>query len=253
MINKLDLEKTFISIVVYLKDDEEHISNFFQQISSVFENNFVAYEYILVDDANNNGLHEKIRQIARKLRSSVTLVMLSAEHGCDAAITAGVDLSIGDFVYEFESIIIDYPIELIMDVYRKATTEYDVVSLSPEKKSSMTSKLFYKMLEKYANRPAKLTTEVFRLVSRRSINRINSMSGRIRYRKILYHTCGMSSAVISYKPIGMLRRKKESFSSRLHRSIEIMLAYSKLPIRLCNTVAILFFCLSQYCWEGILS
>jgi len=235
-----NLEKTFISIVIYISSCERYIYNFFQKLSSVIENNFESYEYIIVEDAINNSEHEKIQQIIQELKGSITIIRLSSKHGKDTAITAGVDLAIGDFVYEFENIIVDYPIDNIMKVYKKALSGYDIVSLAPQRKLSLASRLFYNILEKYANRPVKLTTEIFRIASRRCINRINSMGGRIRYRKILYHTCGMQNIVLMYNPISRLKGERKSIISNIHKGLEILSAYSKLPITLCNTISLLF-------------
>ena len=45
-----------------------------------------------------------------------------------------------------------------------------------------------------------MTTETFRLLSRRVINRISSMNRTIPYRKAVYANCGLQTDNIKYKP-----------------------------------------------------
>ena len=54
-----------------------------------------------------------------------------------------VDLSIGDFVFEFDHVDLECDRNVIMDIYYHALKGYDIVSASPTQKEKFTSKLFY--------------------------------------------------------------------------------------------------------------
>ena len=41
---------------------------------------------------------------------------------------AGIDMSIGDFVFEFDNTILDFNPDMIMEIYRKSLTGFDIVS-----------------------------------------------------------------------------------------------------------------------------
>ena len=47
---------------------------------------------------------------------------------------AGRDIAIGDFVYEFDDIFVDYDEKVIMDVYYKLLTGNDIVAASSKGK-----------------------------------------------------------------------------------------------------------------------
>ena len=60
------------------------------------------------------------------------------------------------------------------------------------------SKMFYKIYN--INSPGKnnLKSETFRILSRRAINRVHSISKTVPYRKSIYNSCGLSISTIDY-------------------------------------------------------
>ncbi len=123
---------------------------------------------------------------------------MSLYQGREAAMNAGIDLSIGDFVYEFDNTLIDYDLKIITDIYEKSLEGYDIVNASPQNNTHKTSKLFYIIFNKFSNNQYKINTETFRIVSRRAINRINSINKNIPYRKAIYSNCGLKLYNVLY-------------------------------------------------------
>ena len=111
---------------------------------------------------------------------------------------AGVDLAIGDFVFEFDNTVMDYDESMIMKIYQHALTGFDIVSASPDRKAKLSSRVFYSLFEQNATVSYKLSTETFRILSRRAINRIDSMNKTIPYRKAAYIASGMKLTMIIY-------------------------------------------------------
>ena len=60
----------------------------------------------------------------------VNVVHMSFFQGLESAMNAGRDIAIGDFVYEFDDIFVDYEPELIMEVYREMLCGNDIVAAS---------------------------------------------------------------------------------------------------------------------------
>ena len=54
---------------------------------------------------------------------------------------AGIDMSIGDFVFEFDNTTLDFDSEMIMTIYYRSLKGYDIVSASPDRKGKFTSSL----------------------------------------------------------------------------------------------------------------
>ena len=95
----------------------------------------------------------------------------------------------------------DYDSSVIMEAYRKTSEGYDIVSVkAPKEKVPFVSKIFYGIYNKYSGTPSRLSTERFRVLSRRAINRIESFSKIIPYRKAVYAFSGVRAASIEYHP-----------------------------------------------------
>ena len=119
---------------------------------------------------------------------------------------AGLDLAIGDFVFEFDTVFVDYTPEDIMAVYDQALEGFDMVSASPDCKMRRTSRMFYQILDRFSDTPYSMTSERFRILSRRVINRVMSMNNDIPYRKAVYSHCGLKTKNIVYTAAGGDRR-----------------------------------------------
>jgi dolichol-phosphate mannosyltransferase len=194
-----DKEKNFVSAVIYIYNDEERIRDFLGKINGVLSANFENYQIICVNDASDDNSLAVVREIGKSIAGTViNVVNMSFYQGVELAMNAGIDLSIGDFVFEFDNMVMDYEAELMMDVYHHSLTGFDIVNAAPKKCGRKTSRLFYTVFNRYSHSPHPLRTENFRVLSRRAINRVHSMSKTIPYRKAVYANCGLKIDTIEY-------------------------------------------------------
>ncbi len=197
-----NLEKNFVSAVVYVHDNEQQIQPFLQMLYEQLNNHFGKFEIIMVNDASTDESEAKIRKFAMGLdKSVISILKMSYFQGMEMSMNAGKRLSIGDYVFEFDSMDMDYAPEQIFAVYQKALTGYDIVSASARKKGKMTSRIFYSLFNKFSKVQYKIGTETFRILSRRGINRIDASSNTIFYRKAIYANCGLRCANLCYDVI----------------------------------------------------
>lgn len=195
------LEKNFISVVVYVKNHEKYIGEFIDKITAIFDNNFERSEIIFVNDHSQDSSVQIIKERFKQRGSmACTIINLSNEHKIERAMIAGQDVAIGDFVYEFDTPIIDYNTDEIMNLYYTCLKGFDIVSASPNTEK-YTSKLFYKVFKKYSTNNVALNSERFRIISRRGINRIKNISQTIPYRKAVYFNCGLKAKNVAFAPI----------------------------------------------------
>ncbi len=195
----MNREKNFASAVVYIHNAQEWVGKFLETLIGVLEDNFEHAEIVCVNDCSEDGSVQAIRAASGKaVRTSVSVLNMSCFHGLELAMNAGMDLAIGDFVFEFDSTLMNYAPEEIMKVYRRALEGYDIVSAVPERKQKLSSGLFYWLFDKFSDTPQHLTTESFRVLSRRAINRVMSMNKTIPYRKAIYAGCGLKTDSICY-------------------------------------------------------
>lgn len=192
-------EKNFISAVVYVHSAEKRIESFMKMLIDCLETHFEQSEIICVNDHTNDNSVGIIKQICENTTSTcVSILNLSHFHGLETAMNAGVNLAIGDYVLEFDTTLVDYDKDMIMQVYERCLQGYDVVSASPKNKASLSSKVFYKMFARYSDTHCKMDTESFRILSRRVINRTESMNTTVVYRKVLYIGSGLKTDIIKY-------------------------------------------------------
>ena len=193
-------EKNFVSAIVYVHNAESRIESFLSTVLEVLETNFEHSEIICVNDKSDDKSVEKIKAVSKKAKAStITLLNLSHYHGLETAMNAGADLAIGDFVFEFDRAVLDFEAQEIMNVYKRCLQGYDIVSASPDKKQRLSSKLFYMTFNKFARLKYEMSTESFRILSRRVLNRISSMNKTVPYRKAIYANCGLKTDHLRYR------------------------------------------------------
>ena len=234
MFNK---EKNFVSAVIYVYKAEDRIEEFLRTVIRIFEKHFENSEIICVDDCSTDKSIDIIKKIGQEPSTftNITIVNLSYYHGLERAMNAGVELAIGDFVFEFDSTILDFDPEEIMTVYWHSLKGYDIVSASPDKKQKIMSNIFYKLFEYFTDSSYKMGTERFRILSRRVINRIGSMNKTIPYRKAVYANCGLKTDNLRYHIVCMEKRdgvvdKKEK-KYRFSLAVDSLILFTNLGYR----------------------
>ena len=242
-------EKNFVSSVIYVHNAQKRIDKFLHTIIDVMESNFEHSEIICVNDASDDESLSVIKNVSKDAtKTSVSVVNMSYFHGLELAMNAGVDMAIGDFVFEFDGTNLDFDTDVIMQVYRHSLEGYDIVSASPDKKEKFTSRLFYRVFDHFANISYEMTTETFRILSRRVINRISSMNKSVLYRKALYANCGLKMDCIKYtvKEKGMSSTDKKEKKYRSGLAIDSLILFTEVGYRFSMTMTVLMMVMSLF-------
>lgn len=192
------MEEIFVSIVIYLHNNESMISSYLNQLYEVVSRRFKNYEVIFVDDASSDNTSANLDWDGR---SASTLVKLNVHHGVELAMNAGVNLAVGDYVYEIDTVEAKYPFDILEKSYNLALEGHDIVNICPTKMSG-ASRLFYKVFNRYSNSVYEIKTEVGRIVSRRAINRVQATNETQLYRKAAYAACGLKQTDIYFEGDG---------------------------------------------------
>ncbi|MBS7340074.1 MAG: glycosyltransferase [Lachnospiraceae bacterium] len=194
-------EKKFISLVVYLHNVEAYVKYFLNAVIPICEKHFQEFEIVCVDDGCSDGTIEVLKDYLEenKVRAMVNVIHMSFFHGLESAMNAGRDIAIGDFVFEFDDIFVDYDPDMILKTYEKLMEGYDIVAARSKGKVRLSSRVFYALYNSTSRTKGKIGPETFRVVSRRAINRIKSMGQYIPYRKAVYMNCGLKTATLEYE------------------------------------------------------
>lgn len=236
-------EQVFVSVVVYLYNDEYSIENFLNIIYPIIYDTFEHYEFVFVDNGSNDSTWQKLVGTIESLKINSAIIRLSQAHAKEIALLAGNDKAVGDFVYEFESSVIDYSPRNIIEMFEVERSGFDVVALRPKKIKSISKKLFYYFFNKLSP-SANVFEERVTLTTRRALNSILSINERLRYRKALSALTGFKKKFILYEPINYDVTDKRSLSVRLSRGLEHLVSYSSIGIKLPMFASLFFIIVS---------
>lgn len=245
--NKNKKEKKFISLVVYLHNVEKDVIPFLEKVVPVFEEKFEQYEVVCVDDGCTDATVAVLKEYLEehKLSVMVNIVHMSFYHGLESAMNAGRDLAIGDFIYEFDTVYVDYETEILGQVYDKLLAGNDIVAAGTKGRIRPTSKIFYGLYNKTSRGKGKIGPETFRIVSRRAINRVKSIGQYIPYRKAVYSNCGLNTTTISYDPICKANRKNGVNSGeRASLALDSFIYFTNALERISAIICGMFLCIS---------
>ncbi len=237
-------EHNFVSAVVYTQNDGLQTINFLQQIYTVLDEHFLQYEIVVVNADGAQNSNVGLKDWARGMDKPLTVVNMSLHQPHEQCMNAGLDITIGDYVYEFDSVDMPYEPELIWQAYVIAMQGNDVVSVCPQRVSG-SSKLFYSLFNNNSNAAYKLRTDAFRLVSRRAINRAHAMNENLPYRKATYAACGLKMAELEFAG-----KQAAKTSNRLDLAMDSLILYTNFGYKfslglallmLFGTIAMLFY------------
>lgn len=235
-----DKESNFISVVLYFKENETNETQFLNMIYSVLEKNFKKYELICVSNYANAIATEKVKKFKKEHEDlNISFIHLDEKQGLEECMNAGIDLSIGDFIFEFDSCYIDYDKSIVMEVYRKSLEGYDIVAaVPPARQSRLSSKMFYKIYN-YFSDMKDLTTERFRIISRRAVNRVSAYNKIVPYRKAVYASVGLETSYIRYTTIKDISGEVNSDTQKNKVALDSLILFTGIAYKLSFTLSIL--------------
>lgn len=233
-------EKNFVSAVVYVRNVQNEVKAFLDMLIGILKGNFEHSEIICVNDCSSDKTVDEIKAVAKGTTGmTISVVNLSYFHGLEGAMTAGNNLSIGDFIFEFDSVNLDFTPDTIMRVYRKALEGYDIVSAVSDVRQSLSSSLFYWVVKTLSETSLVMKTERFRILSRRVFNRIDDMNKSVPYRKIVYSNAGLRMASINYTGNGCNKKMdKAEEKYRVRLAVDALLLFTDAGYRLSMTMTV---------------
>ena len=240
-------EKKFISLVVYLHNVQDDVVPFFEKVVPIFAEKFEQFEIVCVDDGCTDGTIGILKEHldSNKLSVMVNIVHMSFFHGLESSMNAGRDLAIGDFIYEFDNIYVDYPLDILWKAYEKVLEGNDIVGVGHRGHMSLSSKIFYGIYNKTSKGRGEIGPETFRILSRRAVNRVKSIGQYIPYRKAMYANCGLHTSTLSYTSMGKAKKfSNKTTGERAALALDSFVYFTNALERLSAIICGLFLALS---------
>lgn len=190
---KAPTEPNFASVVIYVDDTAARYPDAAVRMADELAAMFKTYEMIVVDDGCASGVADSVTTALAG--HPISIVRMGNRQGPEAAMNAGVDAAVGDYVFEVDDLgALD--VAFVRSAYVEAMAGADVVNGVFEGGSSLRGKLFYSAFNRFSGFPTKLASNPCRLLSRRAVNRVRSMSGYAPYRKASYAASGLKVAEV---------------------------------------------------------
>ncbi|NDC31430.1 MAG: glycosyltransferase [Bacteroidetes bacterium] len=194
------------------------------------------FEIILVEDCGPDNSWLKILEETKK-DARVKGIKLSRNFGQHHAITAGLDVSSGDWIIVMDCDLQDRP-EEITHLYNEAQKGFDIVFARRAERQdrfikTFTSKMFYKVFSYLSGIEQDGTIANFGIYSRKVINSINSMRESMRAFSPMARWVGFKKTAIDVTHAERFEGNTSySWNKLINLALDIAIAYSDKPLKL---------------------
>jgi len=243
---------SLLTVIVPCYNEEEAIPFFYEEMKKtidVFKKEFpeVEFELLFIDDGSKDKTLEVLREYNSK-DSIVRYVSFSRNFGKEAGIYAGLDNAKGDYVVIMDADLQDPP-SLLPDMYRAVTVEgYDsaatrrVTRKGEPPVRSFFARMFYKIMQKISKTEIVDGARDYRIMSRKMVEAILSMSEYNRFTKGIYGWVGFDTKWFEYENVERVAGEtKWSFWKLLVYSLEGVVGFSTAPLTIASFFGI--FCM----------
>ena len=235
-----------ISLVVPCYNEEEVIKLFYEEIQKIkkdFKN--VVFEIIFVNDGSSDKTLELMRELSKN--DDVRYVSFSRNFGKEAAMYAGLEASVGDYVAIMDADLQDPP-ALLKEMYNiLETKEYDSVATRRVTRKgepvirSFFARMYYKMINKISKTEIVDGARDFRLMTRQMVNSVLSLKEYNRFSKGIFSWVGYRTKWLEYENVERAAGEtKWSFWKLFLYSLESIVAFSTVPLSIASVMGILF-------------
>lgn len=228
--------KELMSIIVPVYNEETNIQPFYEAITAVLDQLDMNAEIIFVDDGSIDSSYKIIETLALK-DNKIKSLRFSRNFGSHAAVSAGLRHAGGDAVVMI-SVDLQDPPTLINDFIKRWRQGYQVVWGVRESRDDpfmkkMLAKYFYALIRRIALPDYPRQGMDFGLLDRFVVDTINKFEEANRIMPPLLIWAGFKQSQILYhRGARYSGKSKWSLAERIKASIDIIVSFSYLPIRL---------------------
>lgn len=240
-------KKKLLSVVVSCYNEEESIPLFYQEICRVARGmDYINFEFIFVNDGSSDKTLEIVKKLNKKDKR-VRYVSFSRNFGKEAAMYAGLEASLGDYVTLMDADLQDPP-SMLEEMYKLIVDEgYDCVGTRRVTRKgeppirSFFARQFYKLINKLSDIEMVDGARDYRIMTRQMINSIVKMREYNRYSKGLFSFVGYKTKWLEYENVERVAGEtKWSFWKLFIYAIDGITAFSTKPLVMSAFVGFLF-------------
>lgn len=189
--------KKMISIIVPCYNEEEGIEKFYIETKKVIDqiNNEYDYELLFIDDGSKDETLNKVKKI-RQNDENIRIISFSRNFGKEAAMYAGLENFIGDYVVIMDADLQNDP-RIILDMINGIKEGYDVVTTCRNRKGesivkSLFSRIFYGVMGKVGAIKIRQGSQDYRMMTRKVAESIVMLKEYNRFSKGIFNWVGFN-------------------------------------------------------------
>ena len=236
-----------ICIIIPIYNEEESLPFLKKRLVEIIKNikNY-KIKVLFINDGSSDSSLEIIKDI-RENDKTFNYISFSRNFGKEIAIIAGLDYSNDDAVIIMDADLQDPP-ELIPELIEYWEAGYDDVYAQRRTRDGetflkkWTSKMYYKILQKFTNVPIQKDTGDFRLLDRRCVNAICKLRESGRCSKSIFNWIGYKKkAVLFDREKRIAGKTKWNYKKLINLAIDGITSLSISPLRWASYIAIPIF------------
>jgi glycosyltransferase involved in cell wall biosynthesis len=210
----------------------EHTYEKIREVIDVLPHKFTLY---YVDDGSEDDTVASLRALAKKDKRVVVLE-LSRNFGHQAALTAGLDVSTGDFVISMDA---DgqHPPAMIVEMIALFEQGYDVVQAQRMDEGGaasfkrITSAVFYWLINNISGTQIIPGAADFRGMSRQAVDALTAMPEYHRFLRGMISDIGYKSVILPYRETERVAGvSKYSFGKMFRLAMDAIFSFSLIPL-----------------------
>jgi len=247
------MNKKLISVIVPCYNEAEALPYFFEELDKVIvQMQDYDFEAIYVNDGSKDATLDILRARA-SVDSRTRYVSFSRNFGKEAGMLAGLRSAKGDYAAIMDADLQDPPSLLpeMMKILQEKKCD-SVATRRGDRKGeppirSFFANCFYKLVNKISDVKLTPAARDYRLMSRRMVDAVLSLSEYNRFTKGFFEWVGFKTEWITYENIERVAGKtKWSFWGLFRYSLDCIVAFSTAPLAISSLSGIVMFMLSIF-------
>ncbi|ANU27272.1 glycosyltransferase [Planococcus versutus] len=226
-----------ISIVVPAYNEEANIAAMYNKLVKELESLPYRYEIMFINDGSSDHTLQEILKLA-EVHDNLKYISLTRNFGKESAMLAGLKRIQGDAAIVMDSDL-QHPPTLIGEMVQGYEDGFNQVvakrsRTGDSKVRSLFSSLYYKLINSITDVDLQDGEGDFRLLSRKAIDAILTLSESNRFSKGLFSWIGLSKKTINYENVQRVDGdSKWSFSNLVNYGIDGIISFNMKPLRIC--------------------
>lgn len=238
-----------MTIIVPCYNEQETLEDYYQAISRVREQLLdmdCRLEILLVDDGSSDETLARMKELSRN-NGWIRYLSFTRNFGKEAAIYAGLTHARGEYVSLMDVDLQDPPalIPQMLDILRNSDCDC-VATRRVDRKGepvirSFFARAFYRLMRHISDVEIVDGARDFRLMTRRYVDSLLELKEYNRFSKGLFGWVGYKTRWLEYENIERTKGEtKWSFFKLLMYSIDGIVAFSTMPVRIAAWIGLLF-------------